>query len=587
MRYLLSAATIALSTGFGAGAADAQSLGAAVRDALDNGCQGFLSPGEFSVTQDVVRIGNEVIDPNYRLFAVEPFTNQNGDPVIDPANPPAIVDPQDGYLVPADWQDDLIPVLDANGSLIRFDLDFDGNLQFERVDGGGTDVLNYLRLETDVTQQVDVSQIRAPNAGVLGAQLAQYCTVNGLAERQTLERTVLSHFFFNDQVGIKTGLAAGGLFGNANALTAFSSSLGAGQGANRSQESVVRRERGLASLIERLRRRAERWREAGIQIASLDDTFTPSSREFAVVLDASGGVVNTDRDVTPLEGGFSADSTIFNVGAAIALQSGFMFGGALTFENTDSDVIASPQGQTNFENESLTTAAFVGWSGPAPVFSEDGSIAITASASYNSGDLSYDRGFGVTYQPDLDSAATITALDQLAGSVDQNVTTISLQATLTQPLGAFTFTPHASISYVQFETGAYAENVTDGTNNGLALRYADVEDEWTEARLGAGLSYGFATGDNSAIEIGVNADAVFVGDAETPLRSAFFVQDLRANPFAITYQVDDLDEQYFDLSGSVSFQFANGFTPYVTAFTRAGHEYIDSQGFFLGARVAF
>lgn len=591
MRYLLSAATIALSAGFGVGSANAQNLRDAVNEALSDGCQGFLTPTEFSVTQDIERVGAEIIDAaGRRVFEVEPPDfDTNGNAIFDP--PPALFDPP--TLYEQNWaENQLIPQFDAEGLLIGYNLEFLGDQIFEVANGGTlpgggtTKTLNFFRVETDVSQQADVSEIRAPNAGLLGGGLAEYCTVNGLAERQTLTRTVISHFFFNADVGTKFGVGSAGAFGSANAITAFGVASAAGAGANRAQEGVLRRERGLFSLIERLRRRAQEWREAGVQVASLDDTYVPTGRGFAVVVDLSGGFVNTERDATDLEGAFSADSTLFNAGAAVALRNNVMFGGALTFENTDSDVTASPDGRTSFENEAMTASAFAGWATPAPIMSEEGRLILTGAFSYNSGDQSYERGFSATFQPDLDDPDETTNTDQLNGSTDQDVTTFTLQATLSQPLGALTFTPHVSFSYVRFEAGAYAEAIdgTDGEDNGLALRYDDVEDEWTETRLGAGLAYAAPEG---GWELSANADAVFVGDAETPLRTAYFVQDLRAAPFAITYQVDSLDDQYFDLSGSIGYQFANGVTPYVSAFTRAGHEYIDSHGAFAGLRLAF
>jgi hypothetical protein len=98
---------------------------------------------------------------------------------------------------------------------------------------------------------------------------------------------------------------------------------------------------------------------------------------------------------------------------------------------------------------------------------------------------------------------------------------------------------------------------------------------------------GFFPNESSVTIVSVGADAVFVGDAETPGRVAYFVQDQRATPAAINYDVDDLDDQYFDVNFSVAMRFENGVQPFIGAFTRVGHEYIDSNGVLAGLRLVY
>lgn len=632
MRRLLSGlATVALIAGIAPRAAEAQSLQEALRNALDEGCRasasgaGLLSAGEFAAPVQRTEPGARPTQLSYQVTAAgTPITPVDdwrfipqgtiqdflaASPAFEQARIPQADSNTDGII---DERDQTFPndplAFDANGNpVIAYVLPggeqetINGNTFFGprfRVppalenDGNGDGIARRQTFSVRIVESrpIDFISEVAPLGSVqIGAGLRSLCSSRTVTNGST-DTIYASNFSLNTTAGLKSPTAgAGSGFGSSGAFGAFASGFASGAGANQAQDGVLRRERGLASLIERLRRRAEEWRASRpVQYASLNEDVPNNTRNHTVLVDVAGGIVNVDRAVTPLEGGFSGDSAVANLGAAIAFKDALgdddalLLGGTLGFERTDTTGFGGPNGRSRSEGDTTSAALFVGWTTPpVSLFGEPATATFTLTGAYSNGDLSYAREFGVAF------AGQPTVLDELSGDAEQTSTTLAFHMQFSQPIGDWTVTPRASVTYVEYETDGYSETVTDASNNGLALRYANVEDEWIESRLGLAVLYAKPLREDVVLDIGVGADAIFVGDAETPLRTAYFAQDLRATPFPVVYNVDDLDEQYYDLSLSVGLAFANGFSPYVTAFTRQEHEYIESDGLIAGVRYAF
>lgn len=285
-----------------------------------------------------------------------------------------------------------------------------------------------------------------------------------------------------------------------------------------------------------------------------------------------------------------------SVGAALAYQGEaaddtvWLIGGSIGYENLELDSESDVANSSTSESEFLSGSAFVTASTtPSAGKSENpAQYSFTASYTYGDGDQDYERRFEADFQP-VFGGDIETATDRLASSIGQSYQTASLQASVTKPLGNLLFTPRVGLSYTRFETDGHAENNVDGADNGLALEYEASEDEWLEGRVGASVVALFGMSESATLEIGASADAVFVEDAETPVRVAYFQQDLRPQTerAALLYNVDDLDTEFYDLGLSVAAQFSNGFRPYAAIYTREGHDYISSKGAVFGFKSTF
>ncbi len=608
MRWMLSVALAALMSGVSTAQAQSPrvSLSDALNNALANGCTGAATGAAPSArglfTADEIRVDNPVV--RYQRppaeaailfgdirFQTKQTENEN---YVDATS----------ELEDETWYNVLRPIYsNEDGRISAFSLELPASPNSEEETGPdslppldssyrtfnleeepGASV-NYVRVTLSVSQVADVTTTSRPHQGVrIESGLRSLCTISR-TETRTINYDVVSSFgYVNDRAGPRSPtslanpapLVSAGALGSATAV-----------GANRAQDNVLRRERGLNALIERLRRRAARLleSEAGyVQLASLDQGYVPAApqiRNHTLIFDLVGGVVNTERKPTDLEGGFSADSVIANAGAAVAFRNvlrggdALLLGFGLGYESTESQSYADPNSTANQgggDSEAFTGSAFVGWS--------IGALTLTTTASYGSSDQTYERYF----------SAQGDDWARLAGALDQTYTAASLQAQYAKSFGGFTLSPRVSFTYAEYETERYIESASlvgaGGGGAGLALEYAPVKDEWTEGRIGITASYVWPLGADGVLEFGVGADAVFVGDAETPLRTAYFAQDQRQGGarFPIIYAVDSLDDQYYDVTASLSADFGNGFQPYVSVFSRQGHKYTESEGVFFGLR---
>jgi hypothetical protein len=364
---------------------------------------------------------------------------------------------------------------------------------------------------------------------------------------------------------------------------------------------VVRREKGVFAFFERLKRKSRQQQQAArqaIQVASADPTYVPEAvfteeSRWTLVTDLVGGVVNVDRAKTELEGAYSADSGFIHAGVGVGYQGLFseadqiLFGLSGGYDRTETTAEgSSASGRGEAEATSWNPSAYAGWTSP-PLktgFKDPLLASLSLAALYGEGDQDYQRSFTATPV----SGPSVT--DLMNGSAEQTFRALTASVSASQKIGNVTLSPRASYSMLKVETGGFSETLgrgDQGGNNGLALRYAPVEDDWTEARIGAGATWRVFTGETMALDIGSGVDVVFVGSPETSLRTAFFVQDLRGAAVPIVYGVDDLDDQYVDLSASVSASFSNGVELFLAGFSRQGHDYIDATGLQAGLRLNF
>ena len=509
--------------------------------------------------------------------------------------------------------------------------DDEGNPVEESITGISTDVFVFAGVASAVTTPLQFFTVSAVERQLvqqrtdfgpdplnesligLGSELRSVCTTIGETSTGFIENGGVSEdFTFNANGGLQGITDPSSISPSSLSTTGLSGTAGSnGAQALQDRELTLRRDQSLWSRIQRLwsrgdrerdRRRREQAALRPYKVAALGSYAPapqPAIRDYSFVTDLSGGAVNVDRSATDLEGAFSADSFVVNAGAGVLFHgngiegSTLLLGGALSYEETQADGESlGNSGQTQSfrsetESETLITSAFASWtSGPIGGDAEQGGrLNLTASYSFGTADTNYSRDFSTTIERDGVEDRIIR--DIFKDDVDQTFQTLTVRGSYNHQLGDLTLTPRASASWVRFETDAHEEeSIASGTSS-LALRYEAVEDDWTELRVGAAATYRAPTGRATALRLGVGVDAVFVGDAETPERTAFFAQDLRANPTPIVYSVDDLDSEYFDINLSIALENGSRFEPYLAGFSRQGHDYLDTQGGLIGIRTVF
>lgn len=558
---------VATSTVYSDARSSAIGFEEAVRQTIGGGCRGFLTDAEFDVV-DTTTYGIESVR-SYHLYQDSSKTTELK---MDPFQTSPII----YYSLP----DQTIAEIGMRTRVVDFEPVAGGD--FVRAQNP-TLVANTYRIATTESE-------RRPAAGLLGDDLALLCTTES-SSQQEVTRVIESTFAFNSE-GVPNGPTTVAITGP-TPVTPTTAGYGSASASGHAyaqaiQEEIDREDDTITWLFKKAKMLfSER------KVASAGDIYMPQDRSFVLILDASKNWVDVKRSETPLEGGFQADSVLVKTGATVAVPDAFsrgdllLVGGSLTFEDTKSSGSTAPAQRSSFKTEGLSGSAFAAWS-PEPFsigFEADMALTFKLIGTYGTGDLDYMRKFDASYRPSQQSNNIVTVSDTLQGRLSQEGSAISFHVQAEQPVGSFVFRPRASVLFGRFEKESMHEQVTDGFDNGLGMRFYGNADEWTEWRVGGQISFSEKLSDKVKLTLSIGADAVFVDDAETPVQTASFVQDLRAAPHIISYRIDNLDNEFYDLSATASLELDNRVGIYATAYTREGHSNTELTGIEIGLRL--
>ncbi len=313
-------------------------------------------------------------------------------------------------------------------------------------------------------------------------------------------------------------------------------------------------------------------------------------------VDFRGGYTDIDRDTTALEGGFDGRA-LWGQGAITAeLADNFALSGSVSYSRArgDFDQSNASGGANGFRERNVTGGLFALFSYP---ISHDLSLDLAAGGFFGSGAGDIERTFSVardtTYRVDVfadpanpaagdvtvDLLRTSFIADDLSGDFDTRNYGFSAAASVSLPVGAFTVTPGVEFTWFSFRQDNYDESVSDAFNNGLALSYSEFNDRWTETRLGGAVSREF-----SGVRLEGYGDLVLTGGAQTPVRTATFVEDLRPDPYVLTYRVDDLDKAFGVFGLVAAFSVGEGVEAFVGGEANVAHDYLTTRTIFAGVR---
>lgn len=313
-------------------------------------------------------------------------------------------------------------------------------------------------------------------------------------------------------------------------------------------------------------------------------------------IDLRGGYTDIDRDATALEGGFEGHS-VFGQGSITAvLSENFAAAGSFAYQRSrgEFDIANASGGANDFTENSYTGSIFLIASFPFSTLANGAPLSLDFAAGgfYGGGDGETERTFmtmrQATYAVEVIGGAPGTPVpfvrqqlisDDLSGAYDTRNYGFSAAASVSIPFGGFVATPGVEFTYFNFRQDAYDESATDQFNNGLALSYDKFRDKWTETRLGGALSRDF-----DGFRLEGYGDLVLTGGSATPTRTATFVEDLRPDPYVLTYRVDNLDKAFGVFGLVAAIGIGEGVEAFIGGETTAAHDYLRTRTVYAGVR---
>lgn len=429
--------------------------------------------------------------------------------------------------------------------------------------------------------------------------------------RQTgVQRVVISRFasgaFGSGLSGVCGTVVEARTNSNGNTAGAGGFAGGSSSASGRSISSLSSAREQSSKAKKRKRKRDDRsssYQDGYVRLASADggvgliaDAAGVGPFGVQTFIDLRGGYSDIDRDATALEGGFEGRS-VFGQGSITAvLSENFAMAGSFAYQRSkgEFDAANASGGANEFSENSYTGSAFLIASFPFSTLANGAPLSLDFAAGgfYGGGDGEIERTFTtmrqVTYAVEVIGGTPGTPVpfvrqqlisDDLSGSYDTRNYGFSAAASLSFDLGAFIATPGVEFTYFNFRQDPYDESVNDTFNNGLALSYDKFKDKWTESRIGGALSRDFG-----GFRIEGYGDLVLTGGAATPTRTATFAEDLRANPYVISYQVDDLDKAFGVFGLVAAADLADGIEAFIGGETTAGHDYLRTRTIYAGLR---
>lgn len=343
---------------------------------------------------------------------------------------------------------------------------------------------------------------------------------------------------------------------------------------------------------------------AYVRLASADGKLGLASDAAGVgpfgvrtTVDLRGGYTDINRDATSLESGFDGHSVWGQGALAAEFSESIALAASFAYQRSkgEFDGTNASGGANEFRDRSYTGALYAIWS--APIGSGDSSLDFSIGGFYGRGSGSIERTFNTSRTANYDVTVTDPGLgqtiaritrqtlisDDLLGDYDTRNHGFSAAASISFDLDGLVVTPGVEYTRFSFKQDAYSESATDAFDNGLALSYSQFKDKWSETRIGGALSRTFDAGP-FGLRIEAFGDLVLVGDAATPVRTATFAQDLRAQPYVLSYRVDDLDKAFarFGLLGAVGV--GDGVEFFIGGETNAAHDYLHARSVFAGFR---
>ncbi len=274
-----------------------------------------------------------------------------------------------------------------------------------------------------------------------------------------------------------------------------------------------------------------------------------------------------DRDASDTETAYDSDKTKFVLGTTYSPDTKSSYSLALSTAQHD----GSYENGGGFEYE--TTAMHL-----IASFQASDNLYFDLSASYE--DVSAEQERATTFDDILNGGSIFSLGSSPISDYSYDQTGFSIQGGYDINSGRLTLTPVLGIDWLSADYGTYTEQ----GDSGLELTFHDDEKDSLQAVVGLQTSYVMETGFGAFIP---QLDLMWRNEFKDDSRdvNVSFAQDLNSTQFS--YQTDELDSSFAELSAGGVFVFKGGTQAFINLQTLLAHEYFDSFVANAGLRLEF
>ncbi len=373
-------------------------------------------------------------------------------------------------------------------------------------------------------------------------------------------------------------IIAGGLFGGdkVNAEHALNQ-IAADQVFSQNNISQRHLRAGIAVVSSRLSRlrlaAAERNSAEGLAYSLRQDTGGAAGDIQAGRL---GGFFNLkyrfgDEDATLNQAGYDLDGWGFSAGADYRLNDNMFVGGVFNFASDDIEYDAN---RGDMDVSSIGLSAYGGYTLANGVFI-DGLIGYTSN--------DYDMQRVIRYNVNGNVANQVASSDTDGGQFN-----ITLGIGKTYDMSGFSVSPEVRLEYIRNEVDGFTESMSNpgGVGGSMAQIVDDTTYKSFTSRFGVQLAKAISTSTGVFVP---QLRLAWVHEFETDaiLVNTRYLNDINAGSNAFLIVGDSQDSDYFDLGLSVTGQFRDGVSGFVSYDTLLGLNNVSIGTISAGVRMEF
>lgn len=450
---------------------------------------------------------------------------------------------------------------------------------FATVDG--TNLTAQFSLNSSVSNADGLTDIQASVGLAIDNACPTLASMDGLTDGQSdlLGRCT--------ELVVNSGIAAGDV---GSALNAMATEEATAQG-NRAVRTAETQINNLKGRLLALRSGAKVQAFQGLTFTTPDGSI-PASAIAALLADDSSGsgddpgfsrlgffitgaITSGDRDDTANEVGFDFDTYGLTAGVDYRFTDQFVFGGAIGYNNTDSDL---SDGLSTLDADGYSLSAYGSY------YTEE-SFYVDGILTW--GDNDYESRRAINYAIATADGTGITNVSQMAiGTPGGDSLSFTFSAGKDFQRDNMTWTPYARVSWADLDIDAYSERAADLNAPGMGLGL-QVDSQNIESLLGTiGGQVSWAVSQDWGVllpTITVEYEHEFDDDPRTV--SARFLNDpTNTNFFVLT---DEPDRNYFNVGFGLSAILTGGKTAYIFYEGVFGLSEIDQHSISAGMRFEF
>ncbi|MCP5306905.1 MAG: autotransporter domain-containing protein [Chromatiaceae bacterium] len=283
----------------------------------------------------------------------------------------------------------------------------------------------------------------------------------------------------------------------------------------------------------------------------------------------NGTVGSGDRDETDNVAGYEFDTVSLTVGADYRYNDNLIAGVAVGYSNNDTDLDANGGGvEADSYNLSLYGTYF-----------DEAGLYVDGMLSY--GRSNFDQKRNIRY-----TIGSVNVDQTAKADFDGTEWSASLGGGYSFSRGPLTFGPTVRLEYIKTDVDAFDEKMSDpnAAGGGWATHIESQDLSSFTSQIGGEVSYAISTNWGVLLP---NAQLQWVHEFEDNSGNVVghYLQDTSSTSFSLP--VDDLDQNYFNMTLGVSAQFAQGRSAFIYYRQLLGYDDLDAYTVGGGLRLEF